>query len=150
MFDGAGSRGWRRGKRVVHDRRKIHARNQHSHGDRIRDAQRLRRCNDVADRQLQRQLRLASQGAIGPNTATHPASGSISVPVTLTGTNLTGATALTGLGTGVSVATGTFHVVGSTSVTATLNIASSATAGIRNITVTTPIGTTNTVAFTVN
>jgi hypothetical protein len=31
-----------------------------------------------------------------------------------------------------------------------LNIASSATAGIRNITVTTPIGTTNTVAFTVN
>jgi hypothetical protein len=87
--------------------------------------------------------------SIAPNTATHPASGTTSVPVTLTGTNLAGATGLTGLGTGVSVATGTFQV-SSTSVTATLNVASTATAGISTIAVTTPIGTTNTVPFTVN
>jgi len=90
--------------------------------------------------------------SIAPNTATHPTStsGTTSVPVTFTGTNLTGATALTGLGTGVTVATGTFTVVNSTTITATLNIASTATTGIRNIGVTTPIGTTNTMAFTVN
>ena len=89
--------------------------------------------------------------SIGPNSATHPTSGTTSVPVTLTGTNLTGATALTGLGTGVSVAAGTFQVVSSTSVTATLNIASTATTGISNIAVaTTSNGPSNTVTFTVN
>jgi len=89
--------------------------------------------------------------SISPNTATHPASGSISVPVTLTGSNLAGATGLTGLGAGVSVATGTFHVVSSTSATATLNIASTATTGARNIAVATASnGSSNTVTFTVN
>jgi hypothetical protein len=88
--------------------------------------------------------------SISPTTATHPASGSINVPVTLTGSNLTGATGLTGLGVGVSVATGTFHVVSSTSATATLNITSAATTGARNIAVATASnGSSNTVTFTV-
>jgi hypothetical protein len=89
--------------------------------------------------------------SISPSSATHPTTGTISVPVTLTGTNLTTATGLTGLGTGVTVATGSFHVVSATSVTATLNIASTATVGNRNIAVvTSTMGNTNTVAFTVN
>jgi len=88
--------------------------------------------------------------AISPNSATHPATGTVAVAVTLTGANLTGATGLTGLGGGVSLAPGTFTVVNSTTITATLNVASTATTGIRNIGVTTPIGTTNTLPFTVN
>jgi hypothetical protein len=92
----------------------------------------------------------ATLTSINPNSATHPASGTLQVPVTITGANLTGATALTGLSGGVSVATGTFAVVNSTTITVTLNITSTATTGIRNIGVTTPIGTTNTLPFTVN
>jgi IPT/TIG domain len=88
--------------------------------------------------------------AISPNAATHPATGTLAVPVTITGTNLTGATGLTGLGGGVSVAAGTFTVVNSDTITVTLNVSSTATVGIRNIGVTTPIGTTNTLPFTIN
>ena len=87
----------------------------------------------------------ATLTSISPITGTR----GTSVPVTLTGTNLTGATGLNGLGGGVSVATGTFNVVNSTTITATLNITSGAGLGNRNISVTTPIGTTNTVSFTV-
>jgi hypothetical protein len=88
--------------------------------------------------------------SIDPNSATRPATGTLAVPVTITGANLTGATGLTGLGAGVTLAPGTFTVVNSTTITATLNVSSTATTGIRNIGVTTPIGTTNTLPFTVN
>jgi hypothetical protein len=88
--------------------------------------------------------------SISTASATRPATGTLSVPVTLTGTNLTGATGLTGLGNGVSIVAGTFTVVNSTTVTATLSISSTATTGARNIAVTTGIGNTSTVAFTVN
>jgi hypothetical protein len=92
----------------------------------------------------------ATLTSISPNSATHPATGTLAVPVTITGANLTGATTLTGLGGGVTLATGTFTVVNSTTINATLNVSSTATTGIRNIGVTTPIGNTNTLAFTVN
>ena len=89
--------------------------------------------------------------SINPNAATHPATGTLAVPVTITGANLTGATGLTGLGGGGSGVTATnFTVVNSTTITVTLNISSTATTGIRNIGVTTPIGTTNTLPFTIN
>ena len=69
------------------------------------------------------------------------------VPVTLTGNNLTGATAVTVSGTGVTCTiTGT-----PTATTVNANCAITATAGLtaRNVTVTTPAGTTNAVTFTV-
>jgi IPT/TIG domain len=88
--------------------------------------------------------------SIAPDSATHPATGTLAVPVVITGVNLTGATGLTGLGGGVSAAAGTFTVVNSTTINVTLNVSSTATTGIRNIGVTTPIGTTNTLPFTVN
>ena len=80
-----------------------------------------------------------------PNTGVLGAS----VNVTFTGNNLTGASAINGLGAGVTLAAGTLHVVSATSVTATLNIANVATLGIRNLGLVTPIGSTNTVPFTV-
>jgi len=89
--------------------------------------------------------------AISPNSATHPATGTLAVPVTITGANLTGATGLTGLGGGGSGVTATnFTVVNSTTITVTLNISSTVTTGIRNIGVATSIGTTNTLPFTIN
>jgi hypothetical protein len=92
----------------------------------------------------------ATLTSINPNSQTHPATGSVPVNVTFTGTNLSGATGLTGLGAGVTLASGTFHVVNATTVTATLNVASTATLGAHNIGVATTIGNTNTVTFTVN
>ena len=88
--------------------------------------------------------------SINPNSATHPATGTLAVPVTITGANSTGATGLTGLSGGVTAAAGTFTVVNSTTITVTLNVSSTATTGIRNIGVNTPIGTTNTLPFTIN
>lgn len=71
-----------------------------------------------------------------------------SVPVTLTGTDLTGATAITVSGTGVT--SSGLTVVSDTTVTATFAISSSATTGSRSVSVTTtPGGTSNTVTFTV-
>jgi hypothetical protein len=70
------------------------------------------------------------------------------VPVTLTGTNLTGTTAVTVSGTGVTVSGIT--VVSSTSVTATFTISGTATLSGRTVSVTTAGGTSNTVTFTVN
>jgi hypothetical protein len=70
------------------------------------------------------------------------------VPVVIAGNNLSGATGLTGLGAGITVATGTF-TSSATQVTASLVIAPGAALGIRNIGVTTPVGTTNTLPFTV-
>src|SRR5256884_1069137 len=75
------------------------------------------------------------------------ASGSLLVPVTLTGTNLTGATAVTVSGTGVTFAGVT--VVNATTVRAFFTITAAAAQGARAVTVTTPGGTSNAVTFTV-
>ena len=90
-------------------------------------------------------------GAITPNSATRGTS-TISVPVSLGGAGLTGATGLTLSGPpagGVTV-TGFGVSADGTTVTATLNIIPTATAGILNIAVVTPSGNSNTVPFTVN
>jgi len=92
-------------------------------------------------------------GAIttGPPTLTSiaPTSGTRGtiVPVILTGTNLTGATALNVSGTGITVGALT---VTSTTVTTTFTISNTATLSARTVSVTTPAGTSNTVTFTVN
>jgi hypothetical protein len=92
----------------------------------------------------------ATLASISPTSATHPPILAIAVPVTITGTNLTGTTALTGLGTGVTVAGGSLTST-STTITATLTVARTATVGARAIGATTAAGaTTNTVTFTVN
>jgi len=74
--------------------------------------------------------------------------GDTPVVVTLTGTNLTGATAIT-----VTAATGVvvsnLTVVNPTTITATFTIAASATVSAREVTVTTGGGTSNGVTFTV-
>ncbi len=67
------------------------------------------------------------------------------VPVTLTGTNLTGGT-ITVSGTGVTVSNPT--VVSPTQITATLNIGNTATLGALNVSVVTPGGTSGNVTFT--
>ena len=77
-----------------------------------------------------------------------PASGvaGASVPVTITGTSLAGATAINA-GAGITVSN--LVVVSSTQITATFGIAAAAAQGSVNITVTTPAGTTNAVVFNV-
>jgi Bacterial Ig-like domain (group 3)/Bacterial Ig domain len=85
----------------------------------------------------------------GPTlTSIAPTSGArgTTVPVTLTGTNLTGATAVTMSGTGINC-TGVTSTA--TTVSASCAITAGAALGARTVTATTPIGTTNTVAFTV-
>jgi hypothetical protein len=68
--------------------------------------------------------------------------------VTLTGTNLSGATAISVSGGGIQV-TG-LQVTNSTTVTANFVISSGATLSSRSVSVTTPIGTTTgNVTFTV-
>jgi hypothetical protein len=81
--------------------------------------------------------------SIAPTSGLH----NTTVPVTLTGTNLGGATAVTVAGTGV-----TCSITGSTATTVSANcaITNGATRNARNVTVTTPIGTTTAVTFTVN
>ena len=78
-----------------------------------------------------------------------PASGVIgtAVPVTLTGTNLTNASAITVSGAGVTASN--LVVVNGTTVTATFTIAVNAQLTARNVSITTPGGTSGTVAFTV-
>ncbi len=97
------------------------------------------------------------QGAVAAAptlSSINPATGyrSTTIQVTLTGTNLTGTSAVnvTGggiLGTGITVSGVT--VVNSTTVTATFQIGLLAAIGTRNITVTTPGGTSNAVTFTI-
>ncbi len=82
--------------------------------------------------------------SISPTTGTH----NTTVSVTLTGTNLTGATAVNVSGLLVTVSN--VQVVNSTTVTATFTIANLAPRTARNVTVTTPGGTSNSVTFTVN
>jgi hypothetical protein len=69
------------------------------------------------------------------------------VPVTLTGTGFTGATAVTVAGGGVTVTNRT--VVNDTTITATFAINAGTTTTPRNVTVNAPGGTTNAVQFTV-
>ncbi len=85
----------------------------------------------------------ATLTSIAPNSGVR----GTTVPVTFTGANLTGASAVTGLGGGVSF--NTLTVVNSSTVTANLVISPGTALGIRNIGLTTPIGTTNTIPFTV-
>jgi len=88
--------------------------------------------------------------SLSQTSATHPTTGSIPVAETFTGTNLSTANGLTGLGGGVTLVAGSFHVVDAGHVTATLSISSSAT-GVHNIGISTStIGNTNTLPFTVN
>src|SRR5206468_4749349 len=70
-----------------------------------------------------------------------------SVPVVLTGTNLTGATAIAVSGTGLTVTT--FTVASATTINVTLSMAPTAALGVRNLAVVTPSGTTAAVGFTV-
>jgi hypothetical protein len=87
----------------------------------------------------------------GPTlTAINPTSGAqgSQVSVTLTGTNLTGATAVNVSGTGVTASTPVVSNNGTT-VTSTLTITASAGIGNRTVTVNTPIGTSSSVTFAV-
>jgi hypothetical protein len=74
--------------------------------------------------------------------------GTTNFPLTLTGTNLSGATRLTGLGGGVSVVAGSL-TSDATSITVLLNIANTATLGVSNVGVTTSGGTSNSEVFRV-
>jgi len=83
--------------------------------------------------------------AIGPTSAGR---GATNLPVTLTGTNLTGATAITISGSGVTH--GAITVVNATTITTTFTINRAVgTLGAHTVTVTTPGGTSNSVTFTV-
>jgi hypothetical protein len=70
-----------------------------------------------------------------------------SVNLTLTGSNLTGATAVNVSGGGVTASTPV--VVNDSTVTVTLTIASNSALGVHNLSVTTPNGTSNALSFTV-
>jgi hypothetical protein len=87
----------------------------------------------------------ATLTSISPTTGLH----NTTVPVTLNGSNLSGATAVTMNGGGI-----TCSVTGSTATTISANcsITNGAAHTARNVTATTPAGTTNTLnaAFTVN
>ena len=74
---------------------------------------------------------------IAPNSGVR---GSV-VPVTITGANLTGTTAVTVSGTNVNVSS--IVVVNDTTVTATFTINSAASLGLRNVSITTAGGTAN-------
>ena len=86
---------------------------------------------------------LPSLASIAPATGVRGSN----VPVTLTGVGLTNATAVTVSGTGVAVVGVT--PVNDTTVTAQFNIAGTATANARTVTVTSPGGTTGNVEFTI-
>jgi hypothetical protein len=81
--------------------------------------------------------------SISPNTGVR----GTSVPVTLTGSGLTGTSAINVSGAGVTVSA--IGVVSDTTVVATFTISATAALGSRNVTVVTPNGTTNAVTFTV-
>jgi hypothetical protein len=75
------------------------------------------------------------------------ARGTVGLAVTLSGSNLTGATAVNA-GTGITVGAITVNPAG-TQITTTFTIAANAGLGAHNVTVVTPQGTTNAVTFTV-
>jgi hypothetical protein len=82
--------------------------------------------------------------SIAPSTSWRPR---LALQVTLTGTNLTGTSAITVSGSGVTVSN--INVVNSTTVTAFFTISTSAAFGTRTVTVTTAGGTSNPVNFTI-
>jgi hypothetical protein len=81
--------------------------------------------------------------SIAPTQGTH----GTNVPVTLTGTNLTGVTAVKVSGGDIIVSG--ISVVSSTTVTATFAIPATAPLTLRKVTATTPGGTSNPVSFAV-
>jgi hypothetical protein len=81
--------------------------------------------------------------SITPNTGLRGAA----VPVTLSGSGLTGAFAINITGTGITVSN--LVVVSDTTVTATFTMGNTATTGARNVRVSTPGGISNAVTFTV-
>ena len=81
--------------------------------------------------------------SIAPNSGVR----GTTVPVTLTGVDFTGATGLFGQGGNITVSG--FTVVNDTTITANLAIATGAATGVRNVSVLSPNGNTNTVPFTV-
>lgn len=86
----------------------------------------------------------------GPTlTGVAPTSGTVgnTVGITLTGTNLTGATSISA-GSGITVSN--IVVVSAVSVTADFAISGGATPGTNNVTITTPNGTSNAVTFTIS
>ena len=87
-------------------------------------------------------------GIVPTLTSIAPASqpANTSATVTLNGTSLTGATAINA---GANITVSNLVVVNNQQITATFAIASAAVQGNRNITVTTPGGTTNAVVFNV-
>jgi len=82
--------------------------------------------------------------SVSPNVSLR---GITNLPLTFTGIGLTGTSAATVSGSGVTITGVT--VVNDTTVTANMTIATSAATGVRNISLTTPDGATNTVPFTV-
>jgi uncharacterized repeat protein (TIGR01451 family) len=92
----------------------------------------------------------AKISSISPTSFARPASGSANVPVTIAGTGLGGATAVTMSGSGVTCSGAAANTAG-TSVTATCAISSTATRSPRTVTVATPAGSSiGAVFFTVN
>jgi hypothetical protein len=86
--------------------------------------------------------------SISPTSSTVAQRGT-SIPVTLTGTNLSGATAVGVSGVGVSVSA--FTVVSGTQINATFQISATGLfVGAKNVTVTTPGGTSNAMTFRKN
>jgi hypothetical protein len=86
--------------------------------------------------------------SISPNAGTRGTPGRpMTVPVTLTGTDLTGAMAIFVSGGGLTV--NSINVVNATTVTANFVINAGANPSSRNVAVLTPRGITNTVAFQV-
>jgi hypothetical protein len=101
---------------------------------------------DVGAVEYQGKVAVPVLSSINPPTGSR---GSTNLAITIYGSNLGNATGLTGLGSGVSVAPGTFSASAS-QITALLNITNTAPLGIRNIGITTINGINgNTVAFTV-
>jgi hypothetical protein len=77
--------------------------------------------------------------------------GSRDVALTITGTGLTGSTAVTLTpASGAAISCSAVNPVSDTSVTATCTLQSNTATGAGNVTVTTPLGTTNALTFTVN
>jgi hypothetical protein len=86
---------------------------------------------------------------IAPSSANHPTSGTVVVPVTLTGANFTtGTTLAISPNTGITV--GPLTVVDSSKITTTFTISSTAPTTPRSVTVTTSAGSSVPVTFTVN
>jgi hypothetical protein len=99
---------------------------------------------DVGAIESQATIPAPTLASIAPNSGVR----GTAVPVTLTGTNLTGASAIT-LAPAGGITVSNLTVVNNTTVTATFTITAGAALTARNVSITTPGGTSNTVTFTV-